>query len=129
MKKKIHQILNIIMGSFAGVFIGSVLYKYWHFQKYPNLYVMQSAPWYTDILIQGLFTLVLLTVCLIIKAVLIENIGVRKKSALILGIIFLFLTFAGGGYVIAKHGQVNAGYAVIPGIWTMICFGYYQSKK
>lgn len=129
MKKKIHQILNIIMGSSAGVFIGSVLYKYWHFQKYPDLYVAQSAPWYTDILIQGLFTLVLLTVCLIIKAVLIENIGIKKKSALILGIIFLFLTFTGGGYIIANHGQVNAGYAVVPGIWTVICFGYYRSKK
>ena len=129
MKKKIHRILNIIMGSLTGVFIGSVLYKYWHFKKYPNLYVMQSAPWYTGILIQGLFTLVLLTVCLIIKAVLIENIGVIKKAALILGIIFLFFTFAGGGFVIANHGQVSAGYAVIPGIWTIICFGYYQSKK
>ena len=129
MKKKIHGILNIIMEASTGVFIGSVLYQYWHFQKYPNLYVMQSAPWYTGILIQGLFTLMLLTVCLIIKAVLIENIGVIKKSALILGIIFLFLTFAGGGYVVANHGQVNAGYAVIPGIWTIICLRYYQSKK
>jgi hypothetical protein len=129
MKKKIHGILNIMMGAFTGVFIGSVLYQYWHFQKYPDLYLMQSAPWYTNLLIKGLFTLVLLTVCLIIKAVLIENIGVIKKSALILGILFLFLTFAGSGYVIANHGQVNAGYAVIPGVWTIICFGYYQSKK
>ena len=45
MKKKLNQILNIIMGSFIGVFIGSGLYKYWHFQKYPDLYAMQSAPW------------------------------------------------------------------------------------
>ncbi|MCM1327015.1 MAG: hypothetical protein NC094_09440 [Bacteroidales bacterium] len=52
-----------------------------------------------------------------------------KKMALILGIIFLILTFIGGRYVIINHGQVNAGYAVIPGLWTMICFGYYQSKK
>lgn len=78
MRKKIQRILNIIMGSLAGVFLGSVLYKYWHFQKYPDFYVVQSAPWYTGILIQGLFTLVLLAVCLIIKAVLIENIGVKE---------------------------------------------------
>ncbi len=52
-----------------------------------------------------------------------------KKTALILGIVFLILTFAGGIYVIANHGQVNAGYAVVPGLWTMICFGYYQSKR
>ena len=51
------------------------------------------------------------------------------KAALILGIIFLILTFAGGIYVLVNHGQVNAGYAVIPGLWTMICFGYYRSRK
>ncbi len=52
-----------------------------------------------------------------------------KKAALILGIMFLILTFAGGGYVLIEHGEVNAGYAAVPGIWTMICFGYYRSKK
>lgn len=129
MKQKIQRILNIIMGSFIGVFIGSGLYRYWHFRKYPDLYIMQSAPWYTGILVQGLFTLVLLAVCLIIKVVLIKNVGAMKRAALILGIIFLFLTFTGGGYVLVNHGQVNAGYAIIPGIWAIICFGYYQSKK
>ena len=129
MKQKIQRILNIIMGSFIGGFIGSGLYRYWHFRKYPDLYIMQSAPWYTGILVQGLFTLVLLAVCLIIKVVLIKNVGAMKKAALILGIIFLFLTFTGGGYVLVNHGQVNAGYAIIPGIWAIICFGYYQSKK
>ena len=129
MKQKIQRILNIIMGSFIGVCIGSGLYRYWHFRKYPDLYIVQSVPWYTGILVQGLFTLVLLTVCLIIKVVLIKNIGAMKKAALILGIIFLFLTFTGGGYVLVNHGQVNAGYAIIPGIWAIICFGYYRSKK
>ena len=129
MKKKINQILNIIMGSFIGMFIGSGLYKYWHFRKYPYLYAMQSAPWYTSILINGLLTLVLLAVCMIVKVILIEKIGWSQKIALILGIVFLTLTFMGGCYVLDNHGQVNAGYAVVPGIWTMICFGYYQSKK
>lgn len=129
MKQKIQRILNIIIGSFIGVFIGSGLYRYWHFRKYPDLYIMQSAPWYTSILVQGLFTLVLLAVCLIIKVVLIKNIGAMKKAALILGIVFLFLTFIGGGYVLVNHGKVNAGYAIIPGIWAIICFGYYRSKK
>ena len=129
MKKKINQILNIIMGSFIGVFIGLGLYKYWHFQKYPDLYVIQSAPWYTGILINGLLTLVLLAVCMIVKVILIEKIGRLQKIALILGIVFLTLTFIGVFYVLANHGQVNAGYAVVPGIWTMICFGYYRNKK
>lgn len=129
MKKKIYRILNILMGSFTGVFIGSGLYRYWHFQKYPKFYAMQSAPWYTGLLIQGAFTLMLLAICLIIKTVLLENIGTIKKAALILGIVFLFLTFMGGGYVIINHGQMNAGYAVVPGTLAMVCFGYYRSKK
>ena len=52
-----------------------------------------------------------------------------RKIALIFGIVFLILTFAGGGYVIMNHGQANAGYAVIPGIWTVVCFGAYQRKR
>ena len=129
MKKKINQILNIIMGSFIGVFIGSGLYKYWDFQKYPDLYAIQSAPWYTSILINGLLTLVLLAVCMIVKVTLIEKIGRVQKIALILGIVFMTLTFIGGGYVLINHGQVNAGYAAVPGIWTIICFGFYRRKR
>ncbi len=52
-----------------------------------------------------------------------------KKVAFISGIIFLIFTFVGGIYVIANHGQVNAGYAVIPGLWAVICFGYCRGKK
>ncbi|MCI9185440.1 MAG: hypothetical protein HFG61_11360 [Lachnospiraceae bacterium] len=58
-----------------------------------------------------------------------EKIEMMKKIALILGIVFLTLTFIGGFYVIDNHGEVNAGYAAIPGLWTMICFGYYKNKK
>ena len=129
MKKKVNQILNIVMGSFTGVLIGSGLYKYWHFRKYPDLYTMQSAPWYTSILINGLFMLVLLAICMIVKVILIEKISLMKKIALILGIIFLVLTFIGGGYFLINRGRVNAGYAVVPGIWTMICFGYFRNRK
>jgi len=128
-KNKIHWVLNLTMGCFIGVFLGSGLYKYWHFRKYTDLYVVQSAPWYTGILINGLFTLVLLAVCMIVKVILIKKIDIMKKIVLILGIVFLTLTFIGGGYVLINHGQVNAGYAVVPGIWTMICFGFYQRKR
>ena len=51
-----------------------------------------------------------------------------KRIALILGIVFLILTFVGGGYVMVNNGQVNAGYAVIPGLWSVICFGIYRGK-
>lgn len=52
-----------------------------------------------------------------------------KKTAFILGILFLLLTFLGGGYVILNHGEVNAGYAVIPSLWSLICFSYYRKKQ
>lgn len=52
-----------------------------------------------------------------------------KKAALIFGILFLIWTFLGGAYVLLHHGQVNAGIAVIPGLWCVICFGFYRGKK
>lgn len=52
-----------------------------------------------------------------------------KKAVLIFGIIFLILTFIGSGYVLINHEQVSAGYAVVPGIWTIICFGFYQKNR
>ncbi len=52
-----------------------------------------------------------------------------KKAAFVLGIVFLLLTFVGGAYVILNHGRVNAGYAVVPSLWCMICFGLCRKKK
>lgn len=37
-----------------------------------------------------------------------------KLLTLIISILFMVLTFVGAGYVLINHGQVNAGYAVIP---------------
>lgn len=127
MSEKIKRILNIIMSSSIGVFIGYSIYEYWHFKKHPGLYAMQSAPWYTSILVYGLFTAVLITVCTIFKVLFMKKVRPMKKIALILGIIFLLLTFAGSSYIVINHGQANAGYAVIPALWTMICFGYYRN--
>ncbi len=110
MKKKLNQILNIIM---ALLLVCSLV------QDYINI----------GILVNGLLVLVLLAVCMTVKVIFIEKIGRIQKIALILGIVFLTLTFIGGCYVLANHGQANAGYAVVPGIWTMICFGYYRSKN
>lgn len=52
-----------------------------------------------------------------------------KKAAFIMGILFLILTFIGGVYVIINHGEVNAGYAVVPSLWTIICLGYSRKKE
>lgn len=55
-----------------------------------------------------------------------------RKILLVLTIIFAILTFIGAGYVLASKGTVNAGYSVIPGIWTVIClsgYRWYKKKK
>ena len=68
--KKLNNILNIIIGSFVGVFIGHGFYVLWDFKTRPELYAMQSAPGYTSILVYGAFTLVMLLICFVIKAII-----------------------------------------------------------
>jgi len=70
MLKKINRILNIIIESFIGVFIGHGIYVFWDYKTHPGLYAMQSAPWYTSILVYGLFTIVVLIVGIIIKLII-----------------------------------------------------------
>ena len=59
--------LNIIIGSFIGVFIGHSIYKYFNYKKYPGLYEIQSAPWYTSILIYGLGAFIVIIIAIILK--------------------------------------------------------------
>ena len=68
--KKFMNILNIIIGTFIGVFIGHGIYVIWNYLKYPEIYAMQSAPWYTSILVYGVFTCVIVVVCSLIKVVI-----------------------------------------------------------
>ena len=51
-------------------FIGYGIYKFWHFKIYPNLYVMQSAPWYTELLLDGAMVVVVVVVCIILKLII-----------------------------------------------------------
>lgn len=73
MLKKINQILNTIIGAFIGVFIGHGIYRLWDFKSHPDLYAMQSAPWYTSILLWGIVTVVIVVIAVIIKLI------IRKK--------------------------------------------------
>lgn len=76
MLRKLNSFLNIVIGSFIGVFIGFGIYKFWHFKTHPNLYAMQSAPWYTELLLYGALVAVLVVVCIILKLI----IGRKLKS-------------------------------------------------
>lgn len=70
MLKRLNQIINISIGSFIGVFIGHGIYVFWDYRGRPDLYAMQSAPWYTSIIVYGLVMLVLLTVAVIAKFII-----------------------------------------------------------
>ena len=58
------------MGAFVGVFIGRGIHVFWNLKARPELYAMQSAPWYTSILEYGAVTLVVLLICVVIKAII-----------------------------------------------------------
>ncbi len=67
MLERLNRILNIIMGSAVGVLLGHGIYVYWDYRTRPGLYEMQSAPWYTSILVYGLVTVCVLILCFIMK--------------------------------------------------------------
>ena len=68
--KKLNHILNIIIGSVMGAFIGRGLYIVWNLKTRPELYAMQSAPWYTSILVDGAFVFAVLLICVVIKLII-----------------------------------------------------------
>lgn len=51
---RIRTVLRIAICTAVGCSIGRSLYVCWHYIKYPELYAMQSAPWYTPILLSGM---------------------------------------------------------------------------
>lgn len=69
-KDKLNLFLNILMGSIGGIFIGYGLYSFWDYKTHPDLYAMQSAPWYTGTLIYGIFAVVVLLLCFILKLII-----------------------------------------------------------
>ena len=67
MLKKLNLILNTVIGAFVGVFIGHGIYVFIDHKARPDLYAMQSAPWYTSILLYGAATAVVVFVAVIVK--------------------------------------------------------------
>lgn len=68
--KKWNAVINVIMGAFMGVFLGRTGYVIWNFKTHPERFAMQSAPWYTSIWVDGIFTLAILAVCILVKLIL-----------------------------------------------------------
>ena len=68
--KTLNWILNIIIGTVVGFFIGHGIYVFWDYKVHPDLYAMQSAPWYTSIIFAGIETAVVLVIAIIIKLII-----------------------------------------------------------
>lgn len=64
--KKMYNMLKLLIWCFIGVFIGSSIYQYYDYKTYPDLYIWQSAPWYTGIVIRGMFTTLVVVILLIL---------------------------------------------------------------
>lgn len=73
MLKTINSFINILIGGFIGAFIGGSIFRYLDYKNHPELFVMQSAPWYTGIQISGIALIVVLIICVLIKII------IRKK--------------------------------------------------
>ena len=57
-----------------GVFIGCGVYNFFDFKRHPELYAMQSAPWYTQLVPWGGVTIGIIAIAAIIKLIF------RKKT-------------------------------------------------
>lgn len=68
--KRLNYLLNIAIGSVISVFIGNALYTYWEYGKYSGLYDMQSAPWYTSIIVRGVAVMVIVFIVIILKCMI-----------------------------------------------------------
>lgn len=51
MFRRIRILIRILMGGAFGCCVVHILYALWHYHRYTALYLSQSAPWYTSILL------------------------------------------------------------------------------
>ncbi len=72
--KKGYQYLKIALGSVIGVFAGTSIYQCVDYSMHKDLYMLTSALWYLSIQINALFTIVVVTILLVIMYIL------KKKS-------------------------------------------------
>ena len=76
MHLKRNTILNIIMGSSVGVFIGHLASEYFQYKKFSELHAVQSAPWYVSSVIYGLVSVLIIITLSIVKI----NLNKKQKN-------------------------------------------------
>lgn len=52
-----------------------------------------------------------------------------RRIVAIIGLVFAALTIVGAGYVLLNYGNVSAGYAAVPMVLTLACFGYIKATE
>ena len=72
--KKAYLFLKITIGCVIGAFAGTSIYQCVDYSMHKDLYMLRSAPWYLSIQINALFTIVIVTILLVIMYIL------KKKS-------------------------------------------------
>lgn len=72
--KNAYLFLKITIGCVIGVFVGTSIYQCVDYSMHKDLYMLTSAPWYLSIQINALFTIVIVTILLVIMYIL------KKKS-------------------------------------------------
>ncbi len=70
MANKINKILSILIIVVVVGFLASSIYSYYQYTNNPDLYMVQSAPWYTSIQITGIFALIVVAIAIAIKLVI-----------------------------------------------------------
>ena len=68
MAGKVGKAAVIIAGVLTGLYIGWGIYDYLYLVKlHPEVYDLQSAPWYTGSLVRGIVFVPLVIVCIIVR--------------------------------------------------------------
>ncbi len=70
MLKKVNFIMNLAIFAVVGAFAGYVVYVFCDRMARPDFYAVQSAPWYTGILVNGLIAAAALTAAVIVKLII-----------------------------------------------------------
>lgn len=65
----------------AGAWTGGAVTQYLTFRQHPEISMVQSAPWYTGALLQGVVTAALILLCLAGRVLLKDEIGKEEKAA------------------------------------------------
>ena len=53
----------------------------------------------------------------------------KAKLVLILAVLFIVLTFAGGIHVLSSKGKASAGFAVVPSVFAVSTVSLYMNIK